>query len=106
MRLTKRVISYIPMKVDYTDFFDIMAFFAGDMDGKNGHDALARQIGQNGKEYAAKFWRFADMEACSSLQFTSERLRALTAAVTDNFRLAIEWARLTADDRKSMDYLG
>lgn len=43
-----------------------MAFFAGDLDGKNGHDELARQIGQNGKDYAANFWRYEDMETCAA----------------------------------------
>lgn len=60
--------SYIPLKVDYTDLFDIMAFFTGDLDGRNAHDELAKQIADNGKDYATRFWRYADMEACASLE--------------------------------------
>lgn len=41
-----------------------MAFFSGDMDGRNSHDDLAKQIADQGKEYTVKYWRYADMEAC------------------------------------------
>lgn len=58
--------SYIPLKIDYSDLFDIMAFFAGDLDGNNGHDDLAKQIADQGKEYTQQHWRYADMEACES----------------------------------------
>ncbi|KAJ8294104.1 Beta-1,2-xylosyltransferase 1 [Rhodotorula toruloides] len=80
-------VHYIPLKIDYTDLFDIMSFFAGDLDGRNGHDALAKQIADNGKEYATKYWRYADMEAYF-------------------FRLALEWARVSSPDRAAMDYTG
>ncbi|GAA5828833.1 hypothetical protein JCM11251_005889 [Rhodosporidiobolus azoricus] len=80
-------VHYIPVKIDYTDLFDIMAFFAGDLDGKNAHDDLAKQIADNGKDYAARFWRYADMEAYF-------------------FRLALEWARVTSPDPSAMDYHG
>ncbi|KAK4053911.1 hypothetical protein OIO90_003748 [Microbotryomycetes sp. JL221] len=54
---------YIPLKVDYSDLFDIMAFFSGDLDGNDGHDDLAKLIADQGKEYTQKHWRYADMEA-------------------------------------------
>ena len=57
--------SYIPIKVDYTDLFDVMAFFAGDLDGEDGHDDLAKAIADQGKAYTAKHWRYQDMEACT-----------------------------------------
>lgn len=59
--------SYIPLRVDYTDLFDIMAFFTGDLEGRNAHPELGKQIADNGKEYADKYWRYADMETCKSL---------------------------------------
>ncbi|GAA6001465.1 hypothetical protein JCM10207_006679 [Rhodosporidiobolus poonsookiae] len=80
-------VHYVPLKVDYTDLFDIMAFFAGDLDGRNNHDALAKQIADNGKDYAQRFWRYADMEAYF-------------------FRLALEWARVSSPNRAEMDYTG
>lgn len=58
--------SYIPVKIDYTDLFDIMAFFSGDLEGKNGHEEMAQKIAAQGKEYTEKHWRYADMEACQS----------------------------------------
>lgn len=57
--------SYIPVKIDYSDIFDVLAFFSGDLDGRNGHEALAKAIAVQGKEYAKKYWRYEDMEACS-----------------------------------------
>ncbi|SCZ88146.1 BZ3500_MvSof-1268-A1-R1_Chr2-1g04221 [Microbotryum saponariae] len=79
--------SYIPIKVDYTDLFDVMAFFAGDLRGENAHDDLAQIIARQGQEFAQTHRRYADMEAYV-------------------FRLALEWARCSASDRASMDYFG
>ena len=79
-------VHYIPIKIDYTDLFDIMAFFSGDMEGNNGHDDLAKQIADQGKRYAADHWRYEDMEAYF-------------------FRLCLEWARLMSPDREQMDYV-
>lgn len=58
------ICSYIPIKVDYTDLFDVMSFFSGDLDGRNGHEEMAMKIAAAGKEYTAKHWRYQDMEAC------------------------------------------
>ncbi|GAA5824165.1 hypothetical protein JCM5353_006163 [Sporobolomyces roseus] len=80
-------VHYIPIKIDYTDLFDVLAFFSGDLDGQNHHEQLAKQIAQNGKDYTERFWRYADMEAYF-------------------FRLTLEWARVSAYDRDSMDYDG
>jgi hypothetical protein len=60
-------LSYIPIKIDYTDLFDVMAFFSGDLDGQNHHEHLAKQIADNGKDYTERFWRYEDMEACKFL---------------------------------------
>ncbi|KAK4702217.1 hypothetical protein P7C70_g4014, partial [Phenoliferia sp. Uapishka_3] len=70
-------VHYIPLKIDYTDLFDVMSFFSGDLDGSNAHDDLAKAIADQGKEYTAKFWRYQDMEAYF-------------------FRLALEWARISS----------
>ncbi|GAA5959239.1 hypothetical protein JCM8115_000048 [Rhodotorula mucilaginosa] len=80
-------VHYIPLRVDYTDLFDIMAFFTGDLEGRNAHPELGKQIADNGKEYADKYWRYADME-------------------TYLFRVLLEWARVSSHDRPSMDYTG
>lgn len=80
-------VHYVPIKVDYTDLFDVLAFFSGDVHGRNAHDSLAKHIALQGKEFAAKHWRYADMEVYF-------------------FRLALEWARCSALDRTTMDYTG
>ena len=39
-----------------------MAFFRGDENGLGGHDELAKEIAYAGKEWAAKHWRWQDMQ--------------------------------------------
>ena len=54
---------FIPVQIDYSDLWDILAFFRGGPDGEGGHDALAREIGQAGKEWAKLHMRWEDIEA-------------------------------------------
>ena len=77
----------MPLKIDYTDLYDLMAFFAGDIDGKGGHDDLAKQIAYAGRDWTQKHWRWEDME-------------------TYAFRLYLEWARVAAADQEHVDYIG
>lgn len=77
---------YVPIKIDYSDLYDVMAFFAGDMHHLNGHDELAKQIAYQGKDWTAKHWRMQDMEVYC-------------------FRLYLEWARVTAIDQSDVDYV-
>ena len=44
-----------------------MAFFSGDLDGKNGHDDLAKKIAYDGKAWANQYWRYVDMQACEGV---------------------------------------
>lgn len=44
--------SYVPVKVDYTDIYDIMTFFRGTPQGEGAHEDLAAKIGLAGKEWA------------------------------------------------------
>lgn len=50
------------MKVDYTDLYDIMAFFIGGQDGQNDHDRLGEKIAKQGQEWAKYHWREVDMQ--------------------------------------------
>jgi beta-1,2-xylosyltransferase len=44
---------YVPAKYDYSDLFDIMAFFAGSPDGAvPGRDDLAEEIAAQGRAFA------------------------------------------------------
>lgn len=79
-----------------------MTFFSGDMEGQNGHEALAKKIAMEGKEYTAKHWRYEDMEACQSQR---SRLPVCVFNVlilpfhnipADFYRLVLEWARCTS----------
>lgn len=63
--LTILSFSYIPVKVDYSDLYDILAFFIGGPDGRNGHDQLGRKIAKQGQEWAKYHWREVDMQ-CES----------------------------------------
>lgn len=58
--------SYVPIKVDYSDLYDTLAFFIGTPEGQGGHDSLAEKIGENGRVWAQEYWRTVDM-ACAPL---------------------------------------
>ncbi|BGP40133.1 hypothetical protein JCM10450v2_004112 [Rhodotorula kratochvilovae] len=79
---------YVPVKVDYSDLYDILTFFRGTPDGKGAHDELAKKIGLAGKHWARDHWRKQDMAAYM-------------------FRLTLEWARLlhrNDEDPGSLDF--
>ncbi|GAA6037062.1 hypothetical protein JCM8097_005532 [Rhodosporidiobolus ruineniae] len=56
---------YLPVKLDYSDLFPILAFFRGSpfKDRQGAHDALAETIATAGKKWAGEFWRVEDMQA-------------------------------------------
>jgi hypothetical protein len=44
---------YVPARYDYSDLFDIMAFFTGSPDGSvSGRDDLAETIAAHGRKFA------------------------------------------------------
>lgn len=53
--------SYVPIKIDYSDIYDTMAYFVGTPDGQGGHDSIAEKIGESGRQWTKKYWRRADM---------------------------------------------
>jgi hypothetical protein len=53
--------SYVPIKVDYSDLYDIMTFFVGTPDGRGSHDEIAAKLAAQGKEWARSHWRKEDM---------------------------------------------
>jgi hypothetical protein len=54
-------VHYVPVKIDYSDVYDIMTYFVGTPDGRGSHDSVAERLGQQGKDWARTHWRFADM---------------------------------------------
>ncbi|XAO24787.1 hypothetical protein I312_103593 [Cryptococcus bacillisporus CA1280] len=79
-------VHYIPCKIDYSDLYDIMSFFAGPPDGRTGgHDDLANMIADQARQFGEDHWRWEDMQAYM-------------------FRLLLEYSRLLADDRDEWSY--
>ncbi|BGP32303.1 hypothetical protein JCM10296v2_004084 [Rhodotorula toruloides] len=79
-------VHYVPIKVDYSDVYDTMAFFVGTPDGQGGHDSMAEKIGEAGRQWARDFWRYADMAAYM-------------------YRLSLEYARILHHDEGDVDYI-
>ncbi|KAG0143301.1 hypothetical protein CROQUDRAFT_49034 [Cronartium quercuum f. sp. fusiforme G11] len=77
---------YVPVRVNYQDLYDIMAFFTGDLEGRGAQDEEAKKIGEAGSTWAKTFWRTEDMQAYM-------------------YRLILEYARLLKRDEQGMDYL-
>ncbi|KAG6907688.1 hypothetical protein DXG01_007791 [Tephrocybe rancida] len=85
-------VHYVPIQVDYSDIYDILLFFRGDMYGEDGHDQLAKRIAYAGKEWSKTFWREEDMTVY------------LFSIVNMERRLLLEYSRVTSPDRDSMSY--
>ncbi|KZV84062.1 hypothetical protein EXIGLDRAFT_727684 [Exidia glandulosa HHB12029] len=56
-------VHFVPFKMDYSDLYDVMAFFRGTPDGKGAHDDLAEKIATAGREWAERYWRQDDVIA-------------------------------------------
>ena len=55
---------YVPLKYDYTELYDLMAFFNGDLHGETkGHDHMASAIGNAARKWSVAYWRNEDMVA-------------------------------------------
>lgn len=79
-------VHYVPVNVDYSDLYDILAFFRGMPDGTGAHDDLAEKIATAGREWAERFWRQEDIIAYM-------------------WRVYLEYVRVMSEDRKSMDFI-
>lgn len=56
------------MQLDYSDIYDIAAFFIGSPEGRvPGRDDLAKQIAEQGRAFAMDHWRWEDMQAYVSV---------------------------------------
>lgn len=80
-------VHYVPIKVDYTDLYDVMAFFIGNPEnGQGAHESMAKRIAEQGKQFAKEHWRRVDMAAYM-------------------FRLVLEYNRLLNQDLEDVDYI-
>jgi hypothetical protein len=60
---------YVPLQMDYSDLWDIMAFFEGAPDGSTPANLdLAQRIGDSGKRFVEEHWRVEDLHSFSLLQ--------------------------------------
>ncbi|KAG6334857.1 hypothetical protein ID866_4233 [Astraeus odoratus] len=75
-------VHYIPVKYDFSDLYDSLTFFRGDVLGEGSHEEMASKIAKAGREWSKAFWRKEDMAAYM-------------------LRLLLEYARLMRDDRVS-----
>ncbi|KAF8487537.1 glycosyl transferase family 90-domain-containing protein [Gautieria morchelliformis] len=78
-------VHYIPVQMDLSDIYDVLAFFRGDLSGAGAHDDLAERIATAGKTWSHEFYRRHDMAAY-------------------NIRLFLEYARVMSLDREAMTY--
>ncbi|KAL1405284.1 hypothetical protein Q8F55_008911 [Vanrija albida] len=77
---------YVPIQTDYSDVFDIMAYFRGAPDGSTaGRDDVAREISKNAMEFVHNHWRVSDMHAYF-------------------FLVVLEYWRMFAEDREWASY--
>jgi len=77
---------YVPVKLDYTDIYDILAFFKGDIDGMGrDHDEMADILARAGHKWSLTFWRQEDMIAYM-------------------FRLSLEYARVMSPERNELSF--
>ncbi|KZT32405.1 hypothetical protein SISSUDRAFT_994071 [Sistotremastrum suecicum HHB10207 ss-3] len=88
---------YVPIQNDFSDLYDAMLFFHGDLnaevdqnkggggEGRRGHDEIAKRIAMEGRKWSLEFWRMEDMCAYQ-------------------FRLMLEYARIMAVDREKMSF--
>lgn len=79
-------VHYVPIKVDYSDLYDAVAFFNGDTEGNPGEDDLAQEIAMAGRKWSKQFYRNQDMTAYT-------------------FRLYLEWARLQSPTRSMANFV-
>jgi hypothetical protein len=78
-------VHYVPVQLDYSDLYDALIFFRGDVQGRGAHDADAARIARAGTDWSKRFWRKEDLTAYK-------------------FRLMPEYGRLMAYDCKAASY--
>ncbi|KAH7094222.1 hypothetical protein BKA62DRAFT_663177 [Auriculariales sp. MPI-PUGE-AT-0066] len=84
-------VHYVPIKQDYSDLYDVLAFFRGlppSPTGEEypGYDELAEKIATAGRRWTEEYWRDEDVTAYA-------------------WRLYLEYARVMSLDRASMDFV-
>ncbi|KAG8908008.1 F-actin-capping protein subunit alpha [Tulasnella sp. 403] len=93
-----------PVQHDYSDLYDVMAFFAGSPEGNSGHEDLAEKIGMRAAEFVRHYWRWEDMQIyVRALMASPSEMTGLTV-FPQMYRLLLEYARVINPDREAMSY--
>lgn len=114
-------VHFIPLSTSYTEIYNIHAYFSGatqstveaanstqkDLSPEERQpaegDKRLRRIARAGKRWKRTVGRTLDMEGESGSRFyAAPQLNDLSSAYV--YRLCLEWARLWADDRDSMNF--
>ena len=56
-------VHYVPVQVDYSDLYDVLVFFSGDLSGEGAHEDMAKKIGAAGRDWVYRHWRPEDVTA-------------------------------------------
>ena len=75
-------VHYVPILSDYSDLFDALVFFRGDLKGEGGNEEMAKRIGESGAQWTKQFARREDMVAYM-FRYVLYRFIGLTIAYTD-----------------------
>ncbi|EJT98365.1 hypothetical protein DACRYDRAFT_90924 [Dacryopinax primogenitus] len=80
-------VHYVPLKMDFSDLYDVLTFFRGDVakGGEGAHDHLAQKIAEAGRNWSLTMFRKEDM-------------------VAYQWRLFLEYGRLVSEDRENMNF--
>ncbi|KZT57497.1 glycosyltransferase family 90 protein [Calocera cornea HHB12733] len=80
-------VHYVPIKMDFSDLYDVLTFFRGDVarGGEGNNDDMARKIGEAGRIWSLTMFRKEDM-------------------VAYQWRLFLEYGRLVSEDRENMNF--
>jgi len=96
-------VHYVPIKLDFSDLYDTMAFFTGLPDGTPGRDDLAEKIASAGRDWVADFYRYEVRRRLNSIVTT-----VLTLLPQDliayTWRVYLEFTRVTSINRESLDF--
>jgi len=122
-RFTDRLapwVHYVPIQVNYSDLYDALVFFRGDLAGRGAHEKLAAKIAREGREWSLNFWREEDMVAylfryVRAFYWGMAFVRGWTwtllisihiqsRLITVYFRLFLEYARVMSEDRDTLNF--
>ena len=74
------------LQIDFSDLYDILAFFRGDLSGAGARDDLAERIATAGKMWSREFYRQEDMTAYQFRWVCTEACQSCGLADFNHFK--------------------